>query len=753
MTSKYIESVAATIINQLKKGTAPWIKPWQPGERFMPFNPASGNSYHGMNAIWLLSVMENHGYADNRWLTFKQANSLDAQVNRGEKGTAIQYWKWTEDVSALDESGNPLTDEAGKALKQLVRLQKPKVWSAIVFNADQITGLPELERMILPRLERHQEAEAILNDSKASIIHRQGDGAFYSPSTDTITLPEREQFLSSDRFYATALHELGHWTGHNSRLNRDLAHPFGSREYAKEELRAEIASLMLGENLGIGHNPGHHVAYVASWIKILQDDPREIFRATADAERITKYLQGREMLQTQVAEQKITENVLIPVMTTELDTTLRTGSDRTYLDVPFAQKDQAKALGAKWDRTEKSWYVLADVSLEPFQQWMEPKQALYIEPIQSPEAEFAGVIKSAGLVLDGMPIMDGRMHRVPVEGDDNSQKSGSYVGFLDGHPAGYINNYKTGYERKWKSKQPQKSIDTKERAILEAAALERKDSRIKEQGALQQKTADAVAAIWSESEIASDSHPYLKGKGVPALGLRINTVGPLELTGNQPGEKPQQWSSKGELLIPIQDIDGHFLGGQSVDNNGRKSFPRGGRLNGGHYVIGAIEAEKKVLIAEGYATAATLHEATALPVIVAFHSGNLLTVAQAYREKFPDKLLIIAGDNDHTQPAEKNVGRQKAEEAAKRTGGHVMLPEFETGSPGSDWNDVANLKGLDAVKFALTVGLKEVDRKIMVAEQALHANIQKQKQDKQVAKHSSPEKDFVQASGGMTLGP
>src|SRR5579883_2301756 len=213
MTSKYIESVAATIINQLKKGTAPWIKPWQPGERFMPFNPASGNSYHGMNAIWLLSVMENHGYADYRWLTFKQANSLDAQVNRGEKGTAIQYWKWTEDVSALDESGKPLTDEAGKALKQLVRLQKPKVWSAIVFNADQITGLPELERMILPRLERHQEAEAILNDSKASIIHRQGDGAFYSPSTDTITLPEREQFLSSDRFYATALHELGHWTG------------------------------------------------------------------------------------------------------------------------------------------------------------------------------------------------------------------------------------------------------------------------------------------------------------------------------------------------------------------------------------------------------------------------------------------------------------------------------------------------------------------------------------------------------------
>ncbi len=749
-SNTYVETVAASIISQLEKGTAPWIKPWQPGERFMPFNPSSGNAYHGMNAIWLLSVMEDRGYSDNRWLTFKQVGSLGAQVNRGEKGTAIQYWKWTEDLPAVDESGNPLTDESGKVLKQSVRLQKPKVWSATVFNADQITGLPEIERKSLPEFDRHQEAEAILIESRANILYRQSDRAFYSPSTDIITLPERSQFHSMDGFYAIALHELGHWTGHSSRLNRDLVHPFGSQGYAKEELRAEIASLMLGEKLGIGHEPGQHVAYIASWIKILQDDPRELFRATADAERMTKYLEGREMLQEKVDDRKITEQVLTSVMASERDMALRTNSDRIYLDVPFAQKDQAKALGAKWDRTEKSWYALADVSLEPFQQWMEPKQALHIEPIQSPEAEFAGVMKSAGLVLDGIPIMDGKMHRVPVEGDDNSQKSGSYVGFLDGHPAGYINNYKTGYERKWKSKQPQKSIDAKDIAILEAAALERKDLRRKEQGVLQQKTADAVAAIWSESEIASDSHPYLKAKGVPALGLRINTVGPLELTGNQPGEKPQQWSSKGELLVPIQDIDGHFLGGQSIDNNGRKSFPRGGRLNGGHYVIGALEAEKKVLIAEGYATAATLHEATALPVIVAFHSGNLLTVAQAYREKFQDKILIIAGDNDHTQPTEKNIGRQKAEEAAKRTGGHLLLPEFETGSPGSDWNDVANLKGLDAVKFALTVGLKEIDRKIMAAEQALHADIQKQKQDKQLAKHSSSEKDLVQASGGIT---
>ena len=304
-SNTYVETVAASIISQLEKGTAPWIKPWQPGERFMPFNPSSGNAYHGMNAIWLLSVMEDRGYSDNRWLTFKQAGSLGAQVNRGEKGTAIQYWKWTEDLPAVDESGNPLTDESGKVLKQSVRLQKPKVWSATVFNANQITGLLEIERTSLPEFDRHQEAEAILIDSRANILYRQSDRAFYSPSTDTITLPERSQFHSMDGFYATALHELGHWTGHSSRLNRDLVHPFGSQGYAKEELRAEIASLMLGEKLGIGHEPGQHVAYIASWIKILQDDPRELFRATADAERMTKYLEGREMLQEKVEDRKL----------------------------------------------------------------------------------------------------------------------------------------------------------------------------------------------------------------------------------------------------------------------------------------------------------------------------------------------------------------------------------------------------------------------------------------------------------------
>ena len=131
-------------------------------------------------------------------------------------------------------------------------------------------------------------------NSGAVIRHEPGDRAFYRPSTDSITLPERNQFPTADNYYATALHELGHWTGHPSRLDRDLAHPFGSEGYAREELRAEIASLMLGERLEIGHDPGQHAAYVGSWVKALKEDPKEIFRAASDAERISGYVMDFE---------------------------------------------------------------------------------------------------------------------------------------------------------------------------------------------------------------------------------------------------------------------------------------------------------------------------------------------------------------------------------------------------------------------------------------------------------------------------
>jgi predicted HTH domain antitoxin len=162
-----------------------------------------------------------------------------------------------------------------------------------VFNAEQIDGLPPLA-VKAPDWDRHQRAEALLRACGVEIRHDQAERAFYRPATDKIHLPPRDGFQSADNFYSTALHELGHASGHPSRLDRDLAHPFGSVGYAKEELRAEIASLMIGDELGIGHDPGQHAAYVNSWVQILKEEPKEILRAARDADKIAGYVMDLE---------------------------------------------------------------------------------------------------------------------------------------------------------------------------------------------------------------------------------------------------------------------------------------------------------------------------------------------------------------------------------------------------------------------------------------------------------------------------
>lgn len=303
----YHVQVAEKLIEQLKQGTAPWQKPWEPGNpnSILPYNPVTGKRYKGINVIHLMAQSAERGYTDPRWMTYKQAQSIGAYVRRGERGTRIQYWKFTETRIKTDEEGKPVLDENGKPLKEEVQLDRPRVFFATVFNAQQIEGLPPLEKEKREiRWNPIERAEAILKASEAKIYHDQSDRAFYRLTTDSIHLPAKEQFKTAAGYYATALHELGHWTGHPSRLNRDLNHPFGSPEYAREELRAEIASMILGAELGIGHDPSRHAAYVGSWIKVLRDNPLEIFRAAAAAEKIQAYILGLEPERERKLEQK-----------------------------------------------------------------------------------------------------------------------------------------------------------------------------------------------------------------------------------------------------------------------------------------------------------------------------------------------------------------------------------------------------------------------------------------------------------------
>lgn len=284
------EQVAADLIERLKNGTAPWQKPWdgssQPFE--LPYNALTGKRYNGINIFSLLSAER----ADPRWMTFKQAASKEWQIRKGEKARLVQYVKTHNLVAKLDENGKKILDENGKPVKISVPLENALVTAAWVFNAEQIDGIPSLTKKVEPDSiwDPISRAEELVAKTEATILHIMGDRAFYNLATDTITMPLREQFPSADRYYGTILHEIAHWTGHKSRLDRSLFNRFGTEAYAREELRAEIASMLIGQELKIGHDPGQHAAYVKSWIQLLTDHPFEIHAAAADAEKILKFL-------------------------------------------------------------------------------------------------------------------------------------------------------------------------------------------------------------------------------------------------------------------------------------------------------------------------------------------------------------------------------------------------------------------------------------------------------------------------------
>src|SRR5208282_778227 len=289
----FVKNVGSRLIEQIRNGTAPWQKPWEPGTSFLPFNPTNGTRYKGINVVNLLS----RGYGDARWMTYRQAQTKGYQVRRGEKGTQVQYWRFDEERKIKDAVGRPVLDPNGEPRTEKVRLERPQVFIAYVFNAEQIDGVPPAPSRACA-WNPLEKAEELIQAANARLEHASGDRAYYRPSTDSIHLPLKEQFPSAGDYYSTLLHELGHWTGHASRLNRNLSDPFGSIGYAREELRAEIASMIIGSELGIGYDPGQHAAYAASWIQILEDQPFEIFRAAADGEKIHTYLQTLQQQQS-----------------------------------------------------------------------------------------------------------------------------------------------------------------------------------------------------------------------------------------------------------------------------------------------------------------------------------------------------------------------------------------------------------------------------------------------------------------------
>lgn len=297
------ESVTQDIIQMMEAGTAPWQKDWDGkiGVNLMkkPMNAVTKTPYHGANAMMLFALGQAKDQGeDPRWCTYKQAQDKGWQVKKGSKATTVEYWKFTDDLKIKNEETN--TEEKIK-----VKRKVPVVFYAKVFHASQVEGIPPYEGIVGYEHENPiQYVEEILKQSTAKIFHDQGDRAFYIPSTDEIHLPPKEAFPKFEGYYATALHELGHWTGHETRLNRNLENSFGTPAYAREELRAEMASVYLSMETGIPFDTGNHAAYTKSWIAALKNDKNEFFRAASDAEQIADYVIGLAIKQEVKQEAK-----------------------------------------------------------------------------------------------------------------------------------------------------------------------------------------------------------------------------------------------------------------------------------------------------------------------------------------------------------------------------------------------------------------------------------------------------------------
>ncbi len=374
-------------------------------------------------------------------------------------------------------------------------------------------------------------------------------------------------------------------------------------------------------------------------------------------------------------------------MTDDPDAKAAEGAGRLYLAVPLEERQEVRSRGARWDSRARRWYAPSHLPPSRFARWAKLDGGDSV-------AAFAAALAEAGLILQGAPLMDGRLHRVRVHGDKPGARSGAYIGHLDRRPAGFIQNFKTGEKRNWKAVSIP-MLTAEERGRLNRQILAERDKREKVREAIHAETSRLLKAFLSALPLAGRDHPYLQRKGVDAHGLLLNTEGPLTIPGGAP--KPQCWSRKGDLILPICDIDGRLISAQSIDAAGRKSFPRGGRLAGGHHLIGAPRQAGLLVIAEGYATAATVHELTGLVVAVAVSAGNLEKVARGFRDFDADLPIVIAGDNDHRNPHEllpngkpkPNTGREAAARAASAVGGAVLLPSFAPGHPGTDWNDLA----------------------------------------------------------------
>lgn len=281
-------SITDSIVAAIEAGPGVFRMPWHwmGPKNGRPVNALTGRPYRGVNVVMLWAEARKRGFESCHWATYRQWRELGAQVRRGERSSIIVFYK---EIEVAAPEGQQDEEGESPATRLVVRASR-------VFNAAQVNGWQAPVQPPRSRVETLDNAEAFIGATGADIRER-GNHAFYNPGADYIQVPPRDSFIGTpsssptETFYSTLCHELTHWSGHKSRLNRELSGRFGDRAYAAEELVAELGAAFLCADLGITNMPRlDHAQYIASWFMLMRDDKRAIFATAAGAAAAAEFL-------------------------------------------------------------------------------------------------------------------------------------------------------------------------------------------------------------------------------------------------------------------------------------------------------------------------------------------------------------------------------------------------------------------------------------------------------------------------------
>ena len=371
---------------------------------------------------------------------------------------------------------------------------------------------------------------------------------------------------------------------------------------------------------------------------------------------------------------------------------------RTYLAIPHDQHQDVKKLAGKledgrqavlFDREKKCWYARAGADLEKLKPWLPDKHHSGVSSAEA-RTQFEDFLRANGAILDRRdPVMDGKKHRIRLQGDRGGKKSGSYVGHLNGHPNGWFNDFRDGgseINATW-SYSGEKPDPVAALHINAVNAQEAWDRAVQAR-LLHDQKARTSAQRYKRTAQAGHDHPYLQKKGVQAArGVHID---------NRQG-----------LVIPLYNTDGQIRSIQTIDPEGNKRLAKDAEKAGNFFVVGgSLKDNHPIVLAEGYATAASCAMALRHPVVMTVDSGSLVKVAENLHARYPGSPMLFLGDDDLPKPGRPgNPGKEAAEKAARLTKGTAFVPQFtrEEREQGlTDFNDLHQARGLAALTEQLT---------------------------------------------------